>query len=152
MSLILKKNHCEGFSDQRGYASINQIHLVSVTDIHHHKASAILPHHQLPVHYCSAAQTSIQQKSRQVSFSFFFFFLIRYTPNKRILLTSSSTFVTLSLKFHTQHQRVIVSSFRILLYPFITAQYEAITFSSKQARYCQSCNPWDPGHTNGKCS
>lgn len=41
---------------------------ISVTDIHHHKASALLPHHQLPVHYCSAAQTSIQQKSRQVLF------------------------------------------------------------------------------------
>lgn len=46
-------------------------------DIHYHKASALLPHHQLPVHYCSAAQTSVQQKSRQVFFFFSFYSILQ---------------------------------------------------------------------------
>lgn len=37
-------------------------------DLHHHQATTLLPHHQLPVYYCTTAKGSVQQKPRYVVF------------------------------------------------------------------------------------
>lgn len=84
--LILRNNHCKVSQITK---PTPRFLFMSLTDIHHHKASALLPHHQLPVHYCSAAQTSIQQKSRQV-----FFFIVYSNCHLDLLL--------FLLKFDTQ--------------------------------------------------
>lgn len=41
---------------------------VFFSDLHHHKATTLLPHHQLPVYYCTTAKGSVQQKPRYVFF------------------------------------------------------------------------------------
>lgn len=111
--------------------SPNQLHTSSLCSSQIYITTKRLPYFPIINFLFIIAQLPKLQYSKNQGKYFFFF--SQHTSNKRILLTSSSGLVPLSLE-------VIVNSLRILLGLFIIAQHEAIIFSSK-ALCCQTNNP-----------
>lgn len=145
-ALMLRNNRCKVFSDQHGYASPNQRHVSFLFPSQIYITTKRLPYFPIINFLFIIAQLpKLQYSKNQGKFGFH-----TYDPVTRSLLTPSSSLVAPSLKAWKPPHGINV--IRILQHPLIIAKHEAITFSSKQAWYCLSCNPWDPGLTNGKCS